>query len=76
MTLGTSPTAAATQGPTSNQEFGKYIRYFQDSHKAIMRWNSILSNAPTSGITIKGVDGAEDTVLKRSDIAKYSICYL
>jgi len=76
MTLGTSPTAAATQGPTSNQEFGKYIRYFQDSHKAIMRWNSILSNAPTSGITIKGVDGAEDTVLKRSDIAKYSQIYI
>ncbi len=78
MSLGTSPTASATaaQGPTTNQEFGKYIRYFQDSHKAIMRWNSILSNAPSSGITIKGVDGTEDTVLRRADIAKYSQIYI
>ena len=76
MSLGTSPTATATQGPTTNQEFGKYIRYFQDSHKAIMRWNSILSNAPSSGITIKGVDGTEDTVLRRADIAKYSQIYI
>ena len=76
MTLGTSPTASATQGPTTNQEFGKYIKYFQDSHNAIMKWNSILSNAPSSGITIKGVDGAEDTVLRRSDIAKYSRIYV
>ena len=76
MSLGTSPTATANQGPTTNQEFGKYIRYFQDSHKAIMRWNSILSNAPSSGITIKGVDGGEDTVLRRADIAKYSQIYI
>ena len=76
MSLGTSPTANASQGPTSTQEFGKYIKYFQDSHKAIMRWNSILSNAPSSGITIKGVDGADDTVLRRADIAKYSQIYI
>jgi len=76
MSLGTSPTATATQGPTTNQEFGKYIRYFQDSHNAIMKWNSILSNAPTTGITIKGTDGTEDTILRRSDIAKYSRIYI
>jgi len=76
MTHGTSPTATASQGPTTTQEFGKYIRYFQDSHKAIMRWNSILSNAPSSGITIKGTDGGEDTILRKSDIAKYSQIYI
>lgn len=76
MTHGTSPTATASQGPTTTQEFGKYIRYFQDSHKAIMRWNSILSNAPSSGITIKGTDGGEDTILRKTDIAKYSQIYI
>ena len=76
MTHGTSPTATASQGPTTTQEFGKYIKYFQDSHKAIMRWNSILSNAPSSGITIKGTDDGEDTILRKSDIAKYSQIYI
>lgn len=76
MTLGTSPTVAASQGPTSNQEFGKYIKYFQDSHNAIMRWQGILANAPSSGITIKGTDGAEDTVMKKSDIARFSRIYI
>jgi hypothetical protein len=78
MTTATSPTAKVSDGPVTSQDFGRYIRYFQDSHRAIMRWNSILANAPPSGITVKAPEGsdAEDTVLRKSDIAKYSQIYI
>lgn len=75
MSLGTSPTANVSQGPVTAQDFGKYIKYFQDSHNAIMKWTSILSNAGPSGVTVKNPEG-EDTVLRRSDIAKYSKIYI
>lgn len=73
-----SPTANVTQGPVSSQDFGKYVKYFQESHRAIIRWNNILSNAPSSGITIKAPSGSgeEDRVLKRADVAKYSQIYI
>jgi len=78
MSIATSPTsdAVSTSDPVTRQDFGKYVKYFQDSHKAIMRWSSILNSAPTAGITIKGVDGGSDTVLKKSDIARYSQIYI
>lgn len=76
MTLGTSPTASSSEGPTSKEKFGEFIKYFQDSHTAIMRWQGILANAPPTGITIKGVDGGEDTVLQKSDIARFSRIYI
>ena len=73
----TSPTADATSKVVTSQDFGRYIRYFQDSHKAIVKWNSILANAPPSGITIKATeDGESDTVLRKSDIAKYSQIFI
>ena len=76
MSLATSPTTNAS-GPVSNGEFGKYIKYFQESHKAIMKWNSILSNAPPSGITIRATeDGQDDVTLRKSDISRYSQIYL
>ena len=77
MSLATSPTSGATDGPITNAQFGQYIKYFQDSHKAIMKWNSILSNAPSVGITIRGTkDNEEDVVLRKSDISRYSQIYL
>lgn len=76
MANATSPTASISQGPVSNNDFGKYVKYFQDSHRAIMRWNSILNNAPASGITIKGDENNPTKVLKKSDIAKYSQIYI
>ena len=73
----TSPTVdASSSGPVTSQDFGRYVKYFQDSHKAIMRWTAILNSAPPAGITVKGRDGGEDTVLKKSDIAKYSQIYI
>jgi hypothetical protein len=73
----TSPTAEATSKVVTSQDFGRYIKYFQDSHKAIVKWNSILTNAPPSGITIKATeDGESDTVLRKSDIAKYSQIFI
>ena len=75
MSLGTSPTAATTGGPVTSQEFAKYIKYFQDSHKVIVKWTQILSNAPPSGVTIKSPDGGEDTVIRKSDIARYSAVF-
>ena len=78
MSSAVSPTSNVSQGPVSSQDFGKYIKYFQDSHRAIMRWNSILNSAPSSGITIKAPTGSdeEDRVLRKSDIAKYSQIYI
>lgn len=76
MSLATSPTTSASNGPVTNAEFGKYIKYFQDSHKAIMKWNSILSNAPSSGITLRATDDDEEVVIRKSDISKYSQIYL
>ena len=78
MATATSPTVDASNGPVTSQDFGRYIRYFQDSHRAIMRWNTILNNAPSVGITVKAPDGSgeEDTVLRKSDIAKYSQIYI
>ena len=76
MSLATSPTTNA-DGPVTNAEFAKYIKYFQESHKAIMKWNSILSNAPSSGITIRATkEGEEDVTLRKSDISRYSQIYL
>lgn len=76
--IATSPTAdaASTNDPVTRQDFGKYVKYFQDSHKAIMRWSSILNSAPPAGITVKGLDGETDTVLKKADIARYSQIYI
>ena len=78
MATATSPTSNVSQGPVTSQDFGKYVKYFQDSHRAIVRWNTILNNAPSSGITIKAPSGSdeEDRVLRKSDIAKYSQIFI
>ena len=76
MSIATSPTANTTQGPVSNAEFAKYIKYFQDSHKAIVKWNGILSNAPPSGITLKATEDEEEITLRKADISKYSQIFL
>lgn len=76
--VGTSPTTTAASesenGPVSNQDFARYIRYFQDTHAIIRKWDHELSNAPPSGITIKTPDG--DKVMDKKTLARYSKDYI
>ena len=71
---GTSPTTTAASesnnGPVTNQEFARYIKYFQDTHSIIRKWDHALANAPPSGITIKTPDG--DKVMDKRSLARYS----
>lgn len=76
MSLATSPTSKASDGPVTNAEFAKYIKYFQDSHKAIMKWSSILNNAPSAGITLRATEDDGEVTLRKSDISRYSQIYL
>ena len=76
MSLATSPTTNAVeqQGVVTNQEFGRYIKYFQDGHKALMKWKEIVSNAPASGVTVDTDEG--EKVMTRKAIARYSQDYV
>ena len=76
--VGTSPTTTAASesenGPVSNQDFARYIKYFQDTHNIIRKWDHALANAPSSGLTIKTPDG--DKVMDKKTLARYSKDYV
>jgi len=69
---GTSPTTTSqeTDGPVSNKDFGKYIKYFQDTHSIIRKWDHVLHNAPAAGVTIMTPDG--EKVMDKRSLARYS----
>ena len=75
---GTSPTTTAASesnnGPVTNQEFARYIKYFQDTHKIIRKWDHALANSPSSGITIQTPDG--DKVMDKRALSRYSSDYI
>lgn len=75
---GTSPTTTAasesSNGPVSNQDFARYIKYFQDTHNIIRKWDHALADAPPSGITVKTPDG--DKVMDKRSLSRYSKDYI
>ena len=67
----TSSAAAKDSGPVTRKEFDEYIKYYQQSHKAIVRLTALVNRLPANqALKIGG------HALRRSDISKYSQAYI
>lgn len=68
----TSVAASRNDGPCTAKEFSEHIKYFQQTHKAIVRWAVELGRTPANQpLKIPG-----GHTIKRSDISKYSSAYV
>ena len=66
----TSIAASKNEGPCTPKEFAEHIKYFQQTHKAIVYLSSELNKLP-SNQALK----IENYSIKKSDVAKYSAAY-
>ena len=69
-----SPTAkAATKDacPATSKEFAEYVKYYQQTHKAIVRLTALVNRLPASQ-SLK----IESHTIRRSDVNKYSQAYV
>lgn len=67
----TTNAAAKDNGPISTKEFAELVKYYQQSHKAIVRLTNLMRNVPgNQALKIKG------HTIRRSDISKYSQAYV
>ena len=68
----TSVAASRSDGPCSAKEFSEHVKYFQQTHKAIVRLTSELGKLPANqALKIPG-----GHTIKRSDVSKYSAAYV
>lgn len=68
----TSVAASRSDGPCTAKEFSEHIKYFQQTHKAIVRLTSELGKLPANqALKIPG-----GHTIKRSDVSKYSAAYV
>jgi len=69
-----SPTANAASkdaAPATAKEFAEYVKYYQQTHKAIVRLTSLVNRLPANqALKIGG------HTVRRSDISKYSHAYV
>jgi len=68
----TSVAASRNDGPCSAKEFSEHIKYFQQTHKAIVRLTAELGKLPANqALKVPG-----GHTIKRSDVSKYSAAYV
>ena len=66
----TSSAAAKDASPATPKEFGELVKYYQQSHKAIVRLTALVNRLPANqSLKIGGY------TVRRSDISKYSQAY-
>jgi len=70
-----SPTAVASsedrQGPVTTRDFAELVKYYQVTHKAIVRLTGILHRLPSNQPLVIGKH-----TIRRSDVSKYSQAYV
>ena len=68
-----SPTTAAVKdaNPSTTKEFAELIKYYQQSHKAIVRLTAYVNRLPANQSLKIGAH-----TIRRSDISKYSQAYI
>ena len=74
MATALSPTTMAstkTDGPLTAKEFSEFVRYYQQTHKAIVRLTALVNKLPSNQPLKIG-----QHTIKRSDVSKYSNAYV
>ena len=69
-----SPTSVAstnTDGPLTTKQFSELVKYYQTTHKAIVRLTSLVNKLPTNQTLKIG-----DHTIKRKDVSEYSNAYV
>ena len=69
-----SPTSAATtnpDGPLSAKQFSELVKYYQTTHKAIVRLTALVNKLPANQTLKIG-----DHTIKRKDVSEYSNAYV
>ena len=73
MATALSPTVATTQtdGPLSAKQFSELVKYYQTTHKAIVRLTALVNKLPANQTLKIG-----DHTIKRKDVSEYSTAYI
>ena len=75
MSVALSPTSVsinnANAGPTSAKDFAELIKYFQQTHKAIVKFTGLVNRLPSSQPLRIGNHN-----IRRADVAKHSQAYM
>lgn len=73
MSAALSPTSVSVNadGPTSKQDFAEHIKYFQETHRAIVRLTAVVNRLPANQCLTIGAHK-----IKRQDINKYSQAFV
>lgn len=69
-----SPTSVATtntDGPLSAKQFSELVKYYQTTHKAIVRLTALVNKLPPNQTLKIG-----DHTIKRKDVSEYSTAYV
>ena len=79
MSSALSPTSVATNkvdGPVSSKDFAEFVRYYQQTHKAIVKMTAIVNKLPGNQPMVIDLGNGKTQEIRRSDVKSYSAAYV